>query len=290
MALADSTPGLYWKGVPALIVSHVMDESASFVPKWVRTPADFTSYVSAFVPEHDLGNVRAAIERRYPAQGPPYRGDQQKRVSDVIRDSTFTCNTRYLYNAYNATAAAYMMQYSFLGLFGAAKHASDLLPTFWHRGFDVSTFLARYMCLARPVAAVAEALIDSMAPGYQEYLASFAVFGHPNHGAGTGGDDDDDDRRPEWRPARVSADGERLQRVLNVQLAPFFDNDFTDTINTHATCEFWLEMAYNVSRLIRWQRQHPALAALPSRAAAADGDDEEANDGAPDVHFHAQEL
>ena len=88
------------------------------------------------MPEPQLEVVRQAIKAQYPAQGPPYYGDQRGRIADVIRDSSFTCNTRWLYDAYNSIGAGtYMLQYDFLDYFleqhyNDAIHASDLLPLF----------------------------------------------------------------------------------------------------------------------------------------------------------------
>src|SRR5271154_1170730 len=130
--LTHKLPGNYWKDIDSLIVSHVANESGSFVPQFMRTEADFTTFINDFMPEPQLAPVRAAVETQYPAQGPPYNGDQRARAGALIRDSTFTCNTRQLYEAYKPRSTGlYMLQYDFLASKNYALHGSDLLPTFW---------------------------------------------------------------------------------------------------------------------------------------------------------------
>ena len=68
--------GHYWKGISSFIISHVHDESGSFIPSYVQSPANFTFYLSHFILEPSLEKVRREIEVKYPASGPPYYGDQ----------------------------------------------------------------------------------------------------------------------------------------------------------------------------------------------------------------------
>lgn len=102
------------------------------------------------MPELQLAFVRRAIKAHYPAQDPPYYGDQRGRIADVIRDSSFTCNTRLLYDEYSSIGAStYILQCAFLYYFleqhyNDAIHASDLLPLFWNSDVDMKFYLEHY--------------------------------------------------------------------------------------------------------------------------------------------------
>src|SRR5271170_2647953 len=86
--LTHKLPGNYWKDIDSLIVSHVANESGSFVPQFMRTEADSTTFINDFMPEPQLAPVRAAVETQYPAQGPPYNGDQRARAGCTRHTST----------------------------------------------------------------------------------------------------------------------------------------------------------------------------------------------------------
>lgn len=59
--------GNYWKDIGLLMVSCVANESGSFVPNFMRTEANFTTFVNDFLPQTQLVPIRAAVERQYPA-------------------------------------------------------------------------------------------------------------------------------------------------------------------------------------------------------------------------------
>lgn len=152
----------------------------------------------------------------------------------MIQDSTFVCNTRQMYDAYNSHLDVYMMNYWFG--FKAAKHASDLLPTFWDGTSNIAHFLEKYLCL--PDADKIAGFMKFMAPTYQSYLADLATSGDPNK---------HQKERP-WKTAIVSADGNSLENVLLVQTSNFFQPDYTDPLNTHDICAFWTDVSANITR------------------------------------------
>ena len=250
----------YWKEISSMIVSHVFNESEGFVPPWINTRADFTQYLKDWILEPNLKNVREAIEVQYPPSGPPYNGDQRKRASDVIRDSTFTCNTRQLFDAYRNTTSTYMMQYSFGADFNAAKHTSDLLPTFWNERFDYTQFLEKYQCLGWFKAFNMAKGVKRLAPKYQQYFANHAIFGNPSPKGQI---------HPAWNVATLSADGENVQNVMDIKsdpvLIPEYNDAFTDIINTKSICDFWMAAAFNVSQQIRKQRLHLDRGIVPTQ-------------------------
>jgi carboxylesterase type B len=239
------TPGNYWKNMDSLIVSHVANESGSFVPQFMRTEADFTTFVNDFLPEPQLAPVRAAVERQYPAQGPPYNGDQRARAGALIRDSTFTCNTRQLYEAYkHRSIGLYMLQYDFLASKNYALHASDLLPTFWNGEMDTAKLFEDLLHLSPLLAEAAAFAFDhsGYAPAYQSYFASHAVFGNPNSA-----------RRWNTVPWPNATDnGQELTNVMETRFSAvleFFDGETVDHINTRASCDFWTNLAFWITNL-----------------------------------------
>ena len=88
-------------------------------------------------------------------------------MKDYINDSGFTCNVRYLSDAY--AGKTYNLQYSVT----PALHATDLLPTFYNLNLDLTIFGAD---IAIPLIAG----FGPYAQAYQSYLTSHARTGDPN--------------------------------------------------------------------------------------------------------------
>ena len=248
-ALANSTLGLYWTELDSLIVSHTTAESEAFTPKYVVDELTFDAYIKKVFPEPALEEVRQAIRTQYPAFGSPYYGNAQARTADVLRHAMFTCNNRALFDAYAPRAPTYLMEYAF-GVDGVALHATDLLPVFVFRSFDLRDFLDSKLCLSKGDAAVVAAALQTMAPKYKRYAVSHALAGDPNKVPSP--------IHKTWRVATPSkGGGEWVENVMRVSLAPFntFDPAYKDKLLSHSVCDFWMDVAHNVSGLIRKQRQ-----------------------------------
>ena len=141
----------------------------------------------------------------------------------------------------------YMMQYNFLNSFGGAKHASDLVPTFWNRNWNLTDFLSRYGHLSGIELKVAVRELSELAPPYQSYFMSHAVSGDPNKYA--------NDKTVVWPPAYVDSKG-YLENVLNVRWGTWKDFALSyDGQNSADTCDFWNMMAENVTQII----EHEAM-------------------------------
>lgn len=225
--------GYYWKGVTALVVSHVENEAAGFIPPNITNQEDVKRYIQYFMPENALIPVRDAIYDQYP---PSKYSSPKEQVRALIQDSTFVCNTRSVFDAYHATAPTYMMDFRpFLGL---TVHSTDLLPTFRHRGAHMGRFIEQKLCKNATTAVILVGWMDLHARRYQKYLASFAVAGDPNTAP---------DGRPVWRPATPAPpSGDAVTQVLGVN--PWkFKNAFTDPLNTYSVCNFWHEVARKVN-------------------------------------------
>jgi carboxylesterase type B len=194
------------------------------------------------MPEPELAPARDAIQKQYPAQGPPYNGDPRKRVGALIRDSTFTCNTRQLYDAYKGrSVGVYMMQYDLLESIGQAVHASDLVPTFWNSEMNTTKLFYDFLKLPKWKAEMAAAFFDTseFPQRYQSYFTSHAITGNPNTYRRSG--------TVAWQNA--SDNGNEIVNAMQTALLPFFNGKSKDTINTKKTCDFWKNIAYAMSNM-----------------------------------------
>jgi hypothetical protein len=222
------------------MVSHVANESGSFIPSYVVSAPTFQKFLGDLLPEPQLAGVRADVSKQYDCTAYPYYGDYRLCVSMLIRDSTFTCNTRNLYFAYYGST--YMMQYSFPAPHSApALHASDLVPEFINSNTDIEALL-KFLNVSD--AWEGSELLGEFHDNYKKYLASFAVYGNPFIGRPR--------NEPVWRLAY--GDGNEIRDVMEVRFKalaeyPFFDT-ITDTINTGSSCDFWTKTAQKISSLM----------------------------------------
>ena len=240
--------GDYWtgSGLKSLVISHVVDEAKIFVPKKIKTDADFTSFVSAFMPQETLSSQRTAIATQYPASKSDSAFDRTKAV---IQDSSFTCNTRQLFDAYHSSRPTYMMQYAVGRARNLSIHGTDLLPTFWNVDVNVAAWIETVAAAANVTISHGDAKIAAgvfafpglLAAKFQKYLVSHAVYGNPNIAPG---------HTVSWPAATPTstAGATLVDKVLNVQPQKFlkFFNLISDTITSDEVCDFWKSMAAEV--------------------------------------------
>ena len=250
---ADHRPGNFM-----LIVSHVFDESARFVPDWIHSMTDFTTFLNNFMPKEHNAKQRRAIDSQYASSRYPGKAGPWNRVHDAIQDSSFICNTRFLFDAYHGTnpaTPAYMMQFAVGQTKGAAVHAADLFPTLWNTDVN-KTDLINYL---RNTIKVTEPDIELGAlfgfekgffPYYPAYLASFATSGRPQP-----------DGLTTWSPA---VQGEQLSSVMEVSLWPGWNNNYVDSQKDNSICSFWRNMSY-------WVENTAKPAGLPKLLAQNEG-------------------
>ena len=220
---------------------------APFIPPPIKeAPCDeskFDDFMSSFIPQKALAPLRQNISNHYPSSDYEDlkcpQGNQMTRVSDVIRDAVFTCNTRLLYDAYQVKfgVPTYMMQYSLFQWYHMAVHASDLLPTFWNSNVDYAKSLHECADVPRALIPIIAPRLKTFAPPYQSYLASHAVTGDPNKNAV------DEAKAHKWETASVSANGNILTNVLNADHQDTFFTDITDGTNSAANCDSWKGIA-----------------------------------------------
>jgi carboxylesterase type B len=228
----------------SLLVSHVADESKSFVPRYVTTMAKFEEFLGDFMPGDRYIQQRAAINTQYPESSFPGKTGPYDRAHAVTQDSSFTCNTRFIFDAYygtKPTTPAYMMHYGFGEKFDLAVHAADLMPTYWNQDISTTTFFnfindTIYPDIAKWKAKLAYHEFSLLSPQYQSYLASFATVGYPT---AVGND------TPYWYPAIPNDDGDELKNVMDIGWSPgsYFDNHFIDPQNSGKICSFWRNMS-----------------------------------------------
>lgn len=87
-----------------------------------------------------------------------FRGNYRACVATVIRDSSFTCNNRYLFEAY--PSKSYMMRYAF-PVTDYAVHASDLVALYSNSRSEAVHFLKKLGLGDEAVEKYAHALVDT---------------------------------------------------------------------------------------------------------------------------------
>lgn len=234
--------GNYWKGIESIIVSQVYDESSPFVSKFIQNTTDVEIYVEDLFPQTKLSGLKTAVLKQYPADAYPYGANARSRTAAVIRDMYFTCNTRLLYDAYHNEAKTYMMEYDVLSELGLATHGADLIPLFLNSESDIIPFLEKQF--PPPLNLSAEILAKALkviAPRFQSYFASHAIYGDPNRLRKS--------ITPHWNPATNGSN--YVEQVMEVTARPLhhFNPAFTDVINSNDACDFWKEAAWNITNL-----------------------------------------
>ena len=161
--------GSYYQSLPSLLVTHTSDESTLFVDGSISSDSDFNTFLTNMFPPYAASSgLDADVENQYPspsAPGSPYK-DEGERVRAMVRDSSFTCNARYLAQAY--AGRTYAGEYAVT----PGWHATDLLPTFWSSGLS-SSFIGTALEAALPG-------FTFFANSYKSYLTSFVRAGDPN--------------------------------------------------------------------------------------------------------------
>ena len=224
--------GNFYKGVDSLILSHVSDEAAIFVPLDVTTDAQFSTYISqVFPPYAKSAGVDTAIEARYPpviSSNSNYTTEFD-RLNHVLADSSFQCNIRYLSDAYSGNH--YNLQYSVT----PALHATDLLPIFYDLNIDLTALGATSPFPLIPG-------FGSFAQAYQSYLVSHARSGDPNKYAKLL----NIPPAIKW-PKSGSSSADVLTNVLNAGDLGF--SVVSDQETTETVCGFWRKVVAAVTNL-----------------------------------------
>lgn len=199
----------------------------------------FDDFLSHFLPGAKLEPVRGEIKKQYNCTE-QFDGDFHKCLTVIIQDSTFTCNTRDLFESY--PAVSYALRYAF-PLTDLAVHGADLLPLFANSDQEVINLVASLLRsvhldpdAAQILGTIYAWLLGPIYPQYQEYFASFALSTNPNPSANP---QQPLQSRLSWPVANGS--GNELSGVMNVNWFGF--HTVTDDQNTRSACSFWTGIA-----------------------------------------------
>ncbi|RFU35110.1 hypothetical protein B7463_g1248, partial [Scytalidium lignicola] len=222
--------GNFWK-LDSLMISHVSDESGVFVDGHISTDTEFSTFVNTIFPNYTkIAGINTLIEETYPPVSTNHTySTESARMEAFIRDSSFTCNTRYLTEAYG-DSKCWNMQYSV----SPGWHGTDLVPTFYSFALSVDSFLEGLAFTLVP-------LFLGITKAYQSYITSYITTGNPNT-----------KRAILNIPSAISwphpnSSGNLMSGVLNVGNLGF--STVSDTQNQNVSCEFWRQVAAAVTNL-----------------------------------------
>lgn len=211
--------GHYWQDIDSLILSHVSNEGQVFVDPNITTNAAGNAWLKSIYPNAGQA-IQDAIQKQYPpvtnSTTSKYKTEFD-RLKEYTQDSTFTCNVRFLSDAY--LGRTYNVQYSRAN----GLHGTDIGADF----YDPNNFVISFLDSS-------DKSIAEFAPTYQSYLTSHARTGDPN----TYRKSNANFTTIVWPKVVNSLAENQLQQVLyagNTGYSLFSDNQTERT-----TCSFWL--------------------------------------------------
>jgi carboxylesterase type B len=157
LAQFELASGNYFRGIRSVITQHVFDEAATFVNPNITNEKGFNKWLDTIYPTNNIGRWGiAAIKKQYPSG---LYANETFRVNAATRDSSFTCNNRYIAEAY--ADRTWNSQYSV----DNATHGADITATFFNNTEYTSSGKKGH----EPWEVV-----------YQKYFVSHARTGNPN--------------------------------------------------------------------------------------------------------------
>ncbi|KAI8721396.1 COesterase domain-containing protein [Fusarium sp. LHS14.1] len=205
----------FWTGIKSAIVSHCANDAQRFTP-------DSEMYAP----------LRTKIANKYNCVR-DYGGDYNLCLRHVIRDASFTCNTRDLLDSY--PKQAYAMNYGFPND-DMAYHATDIVPLFANLDKKGQIFIIFWRVFKYPFKKAQDwalQLRSDIIPIYRGYFSSFARYGNTN-GTGDLG----------W-PV-VNGSGSLFSNVMKPSANGW--NLVEDDQNSKDTCAFWNIIAQNIMK------------------------------------------
>lgn len=207
-------------------MSHCANETYAFAPN-ISSQREFDEFLFDFFPDPILEPLRNKIREQYNCTA-KFHGNFRDCIAAVIQDSSFTCNTRDLFES--NPKESFMMKYTFPDP-RLAFHAADLIPLFRNNITEVIDLLMELGVSLSNATLYAKLLGDKIPETYQKYFASFALYRDPNKGF--------PDRPLAWPVVNGTVD--QLSDVMEV-IESGFDLT-TDDQNAKSTCSFWTEIA-----------------------------------------------
>ncbi|KAH7466618.1 hypothetical protein FOMA001_g16031 [Fusarium oxysporum f. sp. matthiolae] len=224
--------GNFWPGIKSTIVSHCANDAERFTPSSVVDNATFYGFLEKFLPGQNLGSVRAKIAKQYNCTT-DFKGNYSLCLRNVIRDASFTCNTRDLLDAY--PKQAYAMNYGFPND-SLAYHASDLIPLFANAGIlgQIAIMIKAILkCSLWDANIWAGKLRDTIRDRYLGYFASFALYGNT-----------DSDGKGDTGWPVVDGSGKLFSKVMKPSQDGW--NLVQDEQNSEDGCAFWRTIAQDL--------------------------------------------
>lgn len=213
-----------------------MNEARCFIPSEVIDQESFNKYLAVFLPGEALEPQRALIREEYDCQV-RFNGSFADCVGAIIEHLVFTCNTRYLADAF--LDKTYAMQYGFPAN-STALHGVDLIPLFTSTFEEAKAFLIELGFNEWLAEQYAELLIKTVAPVYPKFFASFGISGDPNTLL----------ESPPLTWSHVDGSDDILSGVVTVQGGDSTDDAFihaSDERNTRSICSFWQRIAGSIA-------------------------------------------
>jgi hypothetical protein len=212
LPVLELASGNYIKSLESLVVSHVADEARMFVQNNMNNDSDFQSLVTYNfgVSPDKLPAINNAIIQKFPSPliAKTFKS-QRDRTIDFVQYSVFTCNARFISEAYKGKT--YNIQYSR----GNGMHGSDIMADFFVPG-SVSAMATSF----------SDKTWSTFAPQFQSYLTSHARSGDVNKFRAPG--------TIEWP---LSVFGPTISKVLNATNTGF---ELIEDSKTRADdCDFW---------------------------------------------------
>ncbi|KAF5671212.1 carboxylesterase family [Fusarium heterosporum] len=223
----------YWSNISSSIVSHCANDAEHFTPTGVTSNATFFDFLESFLPGQNLTSVRTDIANMYDCEK-HFGGDYNICLRHVIRDASFTCNTRDLLDAY--PGQAYAMNYGFPDD-NLALHASDLIPLFGNPSIpgEIALMIQKVLnCSDSDAVKLALQLRFTVLDKYLGYFGSFALYGNTDkNGAGDTG----------WPVVNGSAN--LFSNVIKPSSGGW--SLVEDDQNAKDVCTFWRGVAQNLT-------------------------------------------
>lgn len=233
LPVLELATGNFWK-VESLVLSHCAKESTLFVTGAVGTNEQFLQFVNGIFPGYtNTSGITAKVAGFYPpvGGGGGKFASQTERMEAFVRDSSMTCNVRYLNEALGDDRV-YNLQYSV----SPGWHAADLFAVFYNSRLSSDSWVE---ILASFVLVPLGVLYSGISCALQSYLASYVVTGDPNRNRVVF------NLPPTIAWGHPNSKGEQITGVVNV--GNWYYSTVSNDQNPKSACDFWRQFSSAVT-------------------------------------------
>ena len=227
------------------MISHVNNEGSLFVPAWINSDAAVQTFLGEFFP--GLSAIVNDVIGQYPFS---IFESSQRRVGRIIGDSSFFCNTRQVFDAYNAINTPtynlwYGVGFSVAGYGLPAYHGTDVLPSFWTDEVGFANFLSSLLKKLHPdldfkvLTKFLAGFMKAFAPKFQRRLAAYSIYGNP---------DTNVNPHVKWPQATPGWNAELVDNVLHITHIEGYSywHVRSDPKTSKTVCDFWKYIAQQI--------------------------------------------